>query len=203
LLFDIIVIMPDTTKHTDYTSIDDRNFEEIYLKYFPRLLRFAQEYVPAKEDAENILQDVFMALWERRDDLKIHLSMASYLFTLIKNRCIDHLRREKHATIGKKKMQENFDNEQQMKLYSLEALNQTLISENDLEAVITRAIDSLPPKCREIFMRNKLDGKKYREIAEELHISVSTVENQMSIALRKLREQLKEYLPVFLFLLYL
>ena len=52
-------------------------------------------------------------------------------------------------------------------------------------------------------MLNKLDGKKYKEIAEELHISVSTVENQMSIALRKLREQLKDYLPVFLFLLYL
>ena len=111
--------MLDTTKQTDYTSIDDSNFEEIYLKYFPRLLRFAQEYVPAKEDAENILQDVFMVLWERRDDLKIHISLTSYLFTLIKNRCIDHLRREKHAEIGKKKMQESFDNEQQMKLYSL------------------------------------------------------------------------------------
>ena len=193
--------MSDTTKQMDYTSIDDRNFEEIYLKYFPRLLRFAQEYVLNKEDAENIIQDVFMTLWERRGDLKIHISLISYLFILIKNRCIDHLRRKRHAETGKKQMQEDFTYEQQMKLYSLEALDHTLISDSDLEQIITCAIDSLPPKCREIFILHKIEGKKYREIAEKMDISVSTVENQMGIALRKLREQLKDYMPVFLFLM--
>lgn len=195
--------MQETTRQKDYTSIDARNFEEIYLSFFPRLLRFAQEYVPSKEDAENIVQDVFMMLWERRDDLKIHVSLTSYLFILIKNRCIDHLRRLKHAEIGKQKMQEQFDCEQQMKLYSLEALDNALLCDNDIEQIIHRAIDSLPPKCREIFILNKMDGKKYREIAEELHISVSTVENQIGIALKKLREQLKDYMPVLLFLIYL
>ena len=194
--------MSDATRRYGYTSIDDRNFEEIYLNYFPRLLRFAQEYVPDKEDAENITQDVFMTLWERRDDWKIHISLANYLFILIKNRCIDHLRRKRHADAGKRQMQESFHYEQQMKIYSLEALDQALISDSDIEQIIARAIDSLPPKCREIFILNKIDGKKYREIAEKLHISVSTVENQMSIALRKLREQLKDYMPVFLFLMY-
>jgi len=194
--------MQDTTEQVGYTSIDDRNFEEIYLNYFPRLLRFAQEYVLNKEDAENIIQDVFMTLWERRDDLKIHISLVSYLFILIKNRCIDHLRRKKHAETGKKLMQENFTHEQQMKLSSLEALDHTLISDSNLEQIIARAIDSLPPKCREIFILHKIDGKKYKEIAEKLQISVSTVENQMGIALRKLREQLKDYMPVFLFLMY-
>ena len=185
-----------------YTSINDRNFEEIYLAYFPRLLRFAQEYVINREDAENIIQDVFMALWERRDDIKIHISLASYLFVLIKNRCIDYLRRKKHAELGLQRMQENFTYEQQMKLYSLEALDQAIVSGSDIEQIITRAIDSLPPKCREIFILNKIDGKKYREIAQKLNISESTVENQMSIALRKLKEQLKDYMPVFLFLMY-
>ena len=185
-----------------YTTIDDRNFEEIYLKYFPRLLRFAREYVLFEEDAENIIQDVFTTLWERREDLKIHISLASYLFILIKNRCIDHLRRKKYADTGKKQMQESFAYEQQMKLYSLEALDHTLISDSDVEQIIARAVDSLPPKCREIFVLNKIDGKKYREIADKLHISVSTVENQMSIALRKLRKQLKDYMPVFLFLMF-
>ena len=194
--------MPDATKQVDYTSIDDRNFEEIYLKYFPRLLRFAQEYVLNKEDAENIIQDVFMTLWERRGDLKIHISLISYLFILIKNRCNYQLRRKRHAETGKKQMQEDFTHEQQMKLYSLEALDHTLISDSDLEQIITRAIDSLPPKCREIFVLHKIEGKKYKEIAEKMDISVSTVENQMGIALRKLREQLRDYMPVFLFLMY-
>jgi RNA polymerase sigma-70 factor (ECF subfamily) len=186
-----------------YTPFDDRNFEEIYLNYFPRLLRFAKEYVQAKEDAENITQDVFMTLWERRDDLKIHINTVSYLFILMKNRCIDHLRRKKHAEAGKTQMQENFTHEQQMKLYSLEAFDQALTSDNNIEEIITRAIDALPPRCREIFILNKMEGKKYREIADELHISVSTVENQMSIAFRKLREQLKDYMLIFFFLIYL
>jgi len=189
-------------KHVGYTSINDRNFEEIYLNYFPRLLRFAQEYVLNKEDAENIIQDVFMTLWERRNDLKIHISLASYMFILIKNRCIDHLRRLKHAELGKRQMQEHFTNELQMKLYSLEALNQSSISDSDIEQLIISAIDSLPPKCREIFILSKINGKKYREIAAQLCISESTVENQMSIALRKLRRHLKDYMPVFQFLMY-
>ena len=195
--------MSGSTEKNNYTSIDECNFEEIYLDYFPRLLRFAREYVGSEEDAENIIQDVFMTLWERRNDLKVHISMVSYLFLLIKNRCIDHLRRKIHAEKGKKEIQKQYDLEMQMKLYSLEALDQGLISDTDIERIITNAIDSLPAKCREIFIRNKMDGKKYKEIAEELQISVNTVENQMSIALRKLREQLKDYMPIFLFLFYL
>lgn len=189
-------------RHFEYNSIDGRNFEEIYLNYFPRLLRFAHEYVQTKEDAENIVQDVFMTLWERREDLKIHISLTSYLFILIRNRCIDHLRRKKNAEIGKKKMQECFTYEQQMKLNSLEVFDHTLFSDSNIEQIITCAINSLPPKCREIFILNKIDGKKYKEIAEKLNISINTVENQMSVALRKLRVQLKDYMPIFLFLMY-
>jgi RNA polymerase sigma-70 factor (ECF subfamily) len=186
----------------NYTSIDKNNFEEIYLYYFPRLLRFAREYVISQEDAENIIQDVFLLLWEKRDDLQIHISLTSFLFTLIKNRCIDHLRRKTNVEQGKKQLQENYFLELKMKLYSLEALNQSIISDENIEKIITNAIDSLPPKCREIFLLNKMEGKKYREIAEDLNISVNTVENQMSIALRKLREKLKNYLPVFISLYY-
>ena len=194
--------MPEFIK-CNHTTINDRNFEEIYLNYFPRLLRFAKEYVIFDEDAENILQDVFLVLWERRDDLQIYTGLTSYLFTLIKNRCIDHLRRKTNAEKGKKHLQESFISELNMKLYSLEALNQSLLSDERIEEIINEAINSLPEKCREIFIRNKIEGKKYREIADELKISVNTVENQMSIALRKLREQLKDYMPIFLFFVYL
>jgi len=188
--------MPKTT----YTSINDHNFEEIYLKYFSRMVRFAQAYVLEMEEAENIIQDVFITLWERRDDLKIHVSLASYLFILIKNRCIDYLRRKKHAELGKRQMQEDFTHELQMKLYSLEALDTAFVSNSDIERIIAVAVESLPPKCREIFILSKIEGKKNREIAAQLHISESTVENQMGIALRKLRNELKDYMPIFLFL---
>jgi RNA polymerase sigma-70 factor (ECF subfamily) len=184
----------------NYTSIDKNNFKEIYLYYFPRLLCFAREYVILQEDAENIVQDVFLLLWEKRDNLQIQISLAAFLFTLIKNRCIDHLRRKTNVEQGKKQLQENYLFELKMKQYSLEALDQSVISDDNIEKIITNAIDSLPPKCREIFLLNKMEGKKYREIADDLNISVNTVENQMGIAFRKLRVKLKNSLPIFLFL---
>ena len=171
--------------------MDDRAFEEIYLNYFSRLLRFAREYVVLKEDAENIVQDVFLVLWEHRDDPQICINLTGYLFTLTKNRCIDFLRRKAHAEKGKQQIQKAYELELQMRLNSLEAIEQAFISNSDMEQIINRAIDSLPERCREIFIRNKIDGKKYREIAEEMQISVNTVENQMGIALRKLREELR------------
>ena len=183
--------------------MDKHGFNQLMAHLRSKLYRFALSLTKRTDEAEDVVQEVGVRLWERRDDLKIHVSLTSYLFILIKNRCIDHLRRLKHAEIGKQKMQEQFDCEQQMKLYSLEALDNALLCDNDIEQIIHRAIDSLPPKCREIFILNKMDGKKYREIAEELHISVSTVENQIGIALKKLREQLKDYMPVLLFLIYL
>ena len=74
-------------------------------------------------------------------------------------------------------------------------------SEEDIEKVIANAIDKLPERCREIFLKSRIEGMKYREIADELDISMNTVENQMSIALRKLRIELKDYLPLLLFLI--
>jgi RNA polymerase sigma-70 factor (ECF subfamily) len=178
-------------KLSDCTYIDGDNFEEIYLTYFPRMLRFAREYVETLEDAENITQDVFLTLWEKRDNLKIQISLSAYLFALIKNRCIDHLRRKTNREEGNRKIQEHFILELKMKLHSLEALEQSPDANEHIENRITNAIDTLPEKCRKIFILNKIEGKKYSEIAGELNISVNTVENQMSIALRKLREKLK------------
>ena len=80
-------------------------------------------------------------------------------------------------------------------------MNYTFTSEEDIEKVIANAIDKLPERCREIFLKSRIEGMKYREIADELDISMNTVENQMSIALRKLRIELKDYLPLLLFLI--
>ena len=79
--------------------------------------------------------------------------------------------------------------------------NYIFTSEEDIEKVIANAIDKLPERCREIFLKSRIEGMKYREIADELDISMNTVENQMSIALRKLRIELKDYLPLLLFLI--
>ncbi|EEC96930.1 sigma-70, region 4, partial [Parabacteroides johnsonii DSM 18315] len=96
---------------------------------------------------------------------------------------------------------EEYKQELTFKLLALEQLNYTFTSEEDIEKVIANAIDKLPERCREIFLKSRIEGMKYREIADELDISMNTVENQMSIALRKLRIELKDYLPLLLFLI--
>lgn len=175
-----------------YTDSIQNDFDRIYLRYFYRLHRFAKEYVMSDADAENIVQDVFLLLWEKRDVLNVEISLTAYLFSLVKNKCIDHLR---HKVVA-----HEYEQELTLKLASLEEINRAFASDEEIEQFLTNAINKLPERCREIFIKSRIEGKKYREIAEELNISVNTVENQMSIALKKLRVELKDYLPLLLFL---
>lgn len=176
-------------------------FEEIYLNYYSRMKYFALEYVLREEDAENIVQDIFLELWESRQELFSHINLFSLLFTTVKNRCIDFLRHQQVVQKTTEKIQKEYQKTLQMKLHSLEILDDKIFSEPDIESVIQNAIDSLPERCREIFIKNKIEGKKQKDIAQELNISIHTVESQMGIAYRKLRESLKDYLPLLFFLL--
>jgi RNA polymerase sigma-70 factor (ECF subfamily) len=157
------------------------------------MLRFAKEYVIFEEDAENIVQDIFMILWEKRAFLNVEVSLTTYLFALVKNKCLNYLQHKRVAS--------EFQAEMALKLSALEKLDETFSSEEEIEQIIRAAIDRLPPHCRDIFIKSRMEGKRYVEIANEMNISVNTVENQISIALRKLRVDLKDYLPLLLFLI--
>ena len=161
-------------------------FDGIYIAYFRPLCRFAATYVLSQETAENIVQNVFVFLWEKHQTLQIHTSISSYLYTLVKNKCIDYLRHQKTA--------QEYRAEQALKLSALEQLDTGLISGENIEQTVQQAIDKLPSRCREVFILSRVEGKKYREIAEILGISLNTVENQMSIALKKLRKDLEHLL---------
>ena len=178
-------------------------FEDIYLSYFSKKKYFALEYVIREEDAENIVQDVFTELWEKKEMLSMHINLVAYLFTTVKNRCLNHLR---HKTIVQETatlIQEEYLITLRMNLNSLEAFDQNLFSDQDIEKLITRALDTLSPKCREIFVMSKIEGKKQKQIAAELNISINTVETQIGIAYKKLRTELKEHLLLFIFFFYL
>lgn len=176
-------------------------FENIYVAHYSRMKRFAQEYVIREEDAENIVQDVFLDLWEQNFLLLTHTNLFAYLFTTLKNRCIDFLRHKTIVQNTAQKLQDDYTKALQMKFQSLEAFDEQLFSEPDIETVIQNAIESLPEKCREIFVLNKIEGKKQKTIAQELNISINTVENQMAIAYKKLKEILKDHIPLLIFLL--
>jgi len=180
----------------DFLNFPEDNFSKIYCAYYPKLKRFAKEYVVYEEDAENIVQDIFMYLWENSDLLTKVLNLNAYLFTLIKHKCIDFLRGQIIEKNHNKTVQQNFEIE--FKLISLESFTYNSLSEENIDKIINDAIDSLPVKCREIFIMSRMDMLKYREIAAKLNISINTVENQMSIALHKLKIKLKNYITLFI-----
>lgn len=163
------------------------DFSNIYLTFYPQLVRFATVFVVYEEDAENLIQDLFMGLWERKESLSSIENMNAYMFKLAKNKCLDHI---KHKIVKERfvaNAQSFYEQELTLKMQSLECFDIELASEERVEKVVSKAINSLPPKCREIFILSRYDGLKYKEISEKLNISVNTVETQMCIALKKLR----------------
>lgn len=176
------------------------NFDSIYINNFSRLFLFAKEYVLFDEEAENIVQDIFLMLWEKREALRVDVSLTAYLFTLVKNKCIDFLRHQMVEQMYSENVKNEYNEELNVKLFALESFDHNFSSEEDIETLLRNAIDKLPERCRLIFIKSRIEGKKYKEIAEELNLSVNTVEGQISIALKKLREELKDYLPLLLFL---
>ena len=167
------------------------SFSEMYLTYYSKLVRFAREFVILEEDAENITQDVFTDLWERRDSMDHVENMNAYLFRLVKNRCLDHLKHKIFEQKYVEVMQTSFEIELNLKLQSLDRFDGSDMSVgNEMEKLVREAINSLPKKCRAIFLLSRMEGLKYREISERLGISVNTVECQMGIALKKLRVKL-------------
>ena len=176
------------------------DFEQFYITWYSRAKYFAREYVHSESDAENIIQDVFLHLYERRDLMDAYTNLTAYLFTSIKNRRLDYLRKwvlEQETAQG---VQDEFDMELRMKYDSLEIFNTQFSDETDIGELLDNALQKLPERCRNIFIMNKLEGKKQKEIAEELNLSINTVESQMGIAYKKLREELKDCLPLFIFL---
>ena len=132
---------------------------------------FAQEYVLSEEDAENIVQDVFTELWEKKELLTYNINLVAFLFTSIKNRCIDHLRHDIVVREAVSQMQEEYQITLKVKLASLELFDQSLLSEQDIEKIISEVINSLPDKCREIFIKSNRREETERYCRRNEYIS--------------------------------
>lgn len=177
------------------------NFETFYKTWYSRVRHFAYEYVLSEDDAENIAQDVFMELYKKDITNYSHSYSIAYLFTSVKNKCIDHLRHKIVEQAAVAEMQEEYNLTLRMKFDSLEAFEADCLSDCRIEEIIEKGLASLPERCRVIFIKNKIEGKKQKEIAEEMNISVKTVENQVAIGYKKLKEELKNYMLLLLFIL--
>ena len=169
-------------------------FEILFKTYSQRLIYFSRRYVLDKQIAENIVQDVFLRIWQNKGNLDPAKNIQSYLFTAVKNESLKQLR---HLSV-EKQQQENVSRLSVVELNPDEA-----IDKNELTGELNKALNNLPLKCREIFTMSRFDQLKYSEIADILGISIKTVETQMGRALKKLREQLAHLISIILFLMIL
>lgn len=160
------------------------DFESFYITWYSRVKHFARDYVLSEEEAENITQDVFLDFYQKRDSLDFHINVIAYLFTSVKNRCIDYLRRKLLEQEAASRMQEDFDLSFRMKFDSLEAFDMDGLSEDNIKNIIEKALNAHPNGGPgQIFILSKLEGKKQKEIAEQLNVSVKTIETQMTYRL--------------------
>lgn len=159
---------------------DEKAFEKLFENYRNILYRYCLGMVVSKPYAEEIVQEVFLTVWEKRTTLNPDLSFKSFLFTITRNKTIIFLKR---ASKSKEIYEEIFYNSQKF----ANAADRPL-REAEVNKIKQEALDLLPPKRRQIFEMSRNEGKSYEEIAMELDISVNTVKNQMSKALNTLRE---------------
>lgn len=164
--------------------LDRGSFEAVFRQFFPALMTFARKYLQDEDSAREVVHIVMINLWEKREAIDASESLKPYLFKAVHNRCLNVMRdRRKFSEELVTEPLSDRDVQEQMELM-------------ELDAKINQVIDSLPERCKEVFEMNRFEGKRYKEIAEALGISVKTVENQMSKALKILRDQLASYLTV-------
>ena len=170
-------------------------FNTLYKEYSGRLYRFAVGYLKSETEAEELVQEVFTIIWEKRADLKEELSFKSFLFTIAFNIIRKHFRTKSYfAEYFKSELNPDLDMQTTHK-----------ITYNSLHQYITELVNKLPERRKEIFIKSRFQGLTIKEIAEEMKISHKTVENQLTDALKFLRtnlnrESISRILFLFLFL---
>lgn len=170
-----------------------QEFENVFKTHFKALHAYA--YTILKDDiiAEEMVQNVFCRLWEKKETISINQSVKAYLYRSVYNESLNYLKHEQ--------VKENYRN------YAARNMEQGIsatakVSLKELEERLSKALNTLPEQCRTIFQMSRFEELKYREIADRLGLSVKTVENQMGKALRIMRTQLADVLPMLLFILF-
>lgn len=174
------VITKTRLKNASDTSIDFKVFRQYYDMYYTSLCRFLNLYSKDTTIIEDVIQEVFLKLWENRESVAISY-VKTYLFHAAKNRILNYLRDEQNRHY----LLEQWFNEQQE-----EKRHQECFDIEQLTAILERTIEQLPEKCREIFLLSRREQLSYKQIAEKQNLSIKTVETQMSIALKRIREVL-------------
>lgn len=174
---------------------DRAAYKEVFRLYYDALCRFAGTYIADSQQCEDLVQEAYIKMWEQRSKLGDVKNMKSYLYTMVKNNCINYL---VHLKV-KDKYAQHFSAE--IDILTVEADELNLDGELSVEEKVLTAIEDLPTQCKEVFKKKYLDGMRTKEVAELMNISPRTVEAHVLNALKSLRNRFKDMLPVFLLFL--
>lgn len=155
------------------------------------LVGFAYKYVKSSEDAKGIVQEVFVSVWKNRDHLQLDGGLKSYLFTATKNKSLNFLDKRRLKTVSIDASVEEDRAEIQVNDGNNIASEDMELAE--LQAVISSEVSKLPPKCQQIFLLSRKEQLSYKEIAAKLDVSTKTVENQIGIAIKRIRKRVFDY----------
>lgn len=175
-------------------SGDTKAFEYTFRTYAPRLEAFARKYTTDTDEAEDIVQNAFLKLWERRELLE-NISLTSFLFMLIKNSCLNYLKHNQVAGTIEQRIPDINKIEQ---LYAIDFVSDpsSQLQQKELTESIDQIMNELPPKCKEAFVLSRLNGLKNREIASKMDITEKVVEKHITRALKRFKEGLRDFMSL-------
>jgi RNA polymerase sigma-70 factor (ECF subfamily) len=174
-------------------------FELLFKRLYPRLKDFAGKVVKENDIAEDIVQEVFIKVWEKRKKIE-NTNIEAFFFRVLRNHCITHIKHLKVIENVKVKVNTLLEVEE---LYRIDFIRNEpyVLVEKELEEEINNTLHKLPEKCREVFLMSRMEGLKNREIAEKLGINIKNVERHITRALKTFRLQFGDKLPLTLIIL--
>lgn len=182
------------------TTSELAQFNEFFMKYQSRFIRFAYMYIRDEKATEDIVMEAMMSYWENRRRVGDISNVPSYVLMIVRNRCLNYLRREQVRMKMNDEMQRHFDWELNLRISSLESFDPSEVFSKEVQELVDRALSELGGRTRKIFVMSRYENKSNREIAEELGVSVKAIEYHITRALKRLRVDLKDYLGMLLFL---
>lgn len=168
-----------------YNLNDLSTFELVFNKHYEPLVIYANTFMKDLSESQDIVQHVFVSIWEKRESITIHTSLNGLLYKAVYNTCLNKIKQQKIRMNHAKDVQQK----------SEISMHSETIQQKELINKIDNAINQLPEQCAKIFKMSRVDDLKYQEIADKLGLSIKTVENQMGKALKHMRVHLKDYLP--------
>ena len=173
---------------------DEKAFEIVFYSFYGPLVNFADEYLTDRETSRNVVQTVFLKLWEKRADINKDYSLKAWLYSLTRNECISYIR---HLKVSRKFAEKSQEIMVRMQLNeeALHELDFNTIDLDTIEKIIRDTLETLPERCREVFILSRYDHLKNREISDKLGITLKAVEGNISRALKVFQLNLRDFLP--------